>query len=452
MASGRASAKTVQRILSLSILRRGCRLLLTALALTAVLPRAGAAELGLLDYFQACGIGADAFAKFADDRQVADEELDVIRRIAVRLRDCPADRLQRMTRQEKSSAGRLPLPAEAKDQRGQVFQLQGSVASVKPVADQGGEPLWQCTVTLDGSVGVSPASSKHPNRAVVYAARLPGALLSNNTGQRVALDGVFVKYMPAVAAEPTAVLVAPGLQWRPQSPLGNLEMDFALFEGVSDNSAMMAADHEAFYRLLELAKNADPARLGRDAERLDASSGGLPALFRDPASQRGRLVTFSGTARRVVRVPIDDPAIVSRLGTDHYFEIDLVADGSQNNPLVFCTLDLPGGMPLGGPPSYGEGIEVTGFFLKTWQYPTALSPAEKAASPAPAHAFLQTAPLLIGPSPLWKPAGRGPAEKKNATAAAVGGLLALAMTGVCLLLLHLRQSDQEFSRQVIARE
>jgi hypothetical protein len=44
------------------------------------------------------------------------------------------------------------------------------------------------------------------------------------------------------------------------------------------------------------------------------------------------------------------------------------------------------------------------------------------------------------------------AEKKNSTAAAVGGLLALAMIGVGLLLWHLRQADQEFSRQVIARE
>ena len=75
------------------------RLLLASdrLGLAVIVPRADAAGPGLLDYFQACGIGDDAFAKFADDRQIADEELDVIRRIAVRLRDCPADRLQRMT-------------------------------------------------------------------------------------------------------------------------------------------------------------------------------------------------------------------------------------------------------------------------------------------------------------------------------------------------------------------
>ena len=121
---------------------------------------------------------------------------------------------------------------------------------------------------------------------------------------------------------------------------------------------------------------------------------------------------------------------------------------SQNNPVVFCTLDLPDGMPLSGPPLYGESVEVTGFFFKTWQYPTVLSEGEKAANPGSSQA-LQTAPLVIGAAPLWKPAA---AEKRSSTAAAVGGLLLLAMIGVCLLLWHFRQSDQEFSRQVIARE
>jgi hypothetical protein len=308
------------------------------------------------------------------------------------------------------------------------------------VEGKNGEPLWRCTVTLFES----------PHRAVVYLAKVPEKLRTGGApgtpghGQRVTVEGIFVKYVPGAAADPMVVLVAPRLQWRAASPLGNLGMDFGLLEGIQDRSALMAADHEAFYRLLRLAKNADPARLDRDAVDLDGPSQCLPALFQDPAAQRGRLVRLSGTARRVVRVPIDEPAVVSRLGADHYFEIDLVAAGSQNNPLVFCTLDMPGDMPLGGPPSYLESVEVTGFFLKNWQYSTALSEAEKAANPGSSRAT-QTAPLVIGPAPLWRPAGT---ERKSPTAAAVGGLLALAMIGVCLLLLSIRQADQEFSRQV----
>ena len=37
-----------------------------------------------MQYFRACGIGDDAWTKFSDKRQIAAEELDVIRRIAVR--------------------------------------------------------------------------------------------------------------------------------------------------------------------------------------------------------------------------------------------------------------------------------------------------------------------------------------------------------------------------------
>ncbi len=67
-----------------AIVRGRCCRLLIALALLLILARADAAEPSLTDYFRAWGIGDDAFAKFSDDRQVTDDELGVIRRIAVR--------------------------------------------------------------------------------------------------------------------------------------------------------------------------------------------------------------------------------------------------------------------------------------------------------------------------------------------------------------------------------
>ena len=280
---------------------------------------------------------------------------------------------------------------------------------------------------------------------MIYVAELPEKLRNGGKGQPVAVEGVFAKCVPGIAAQRMAVLVAPRLQWRPQSPLADLGMDFGLFEGIQDDLPLMAADHEPFYRLLQVTRNADPDRLGREAERLDGHSPGVAELFRDPASQRGRLVRLSGIARRVVRVPIDEPAVAARMGVDHYVEIDLVSEGSQNNPLVFCTLDLPGGMPLGGPPSYGESVEATGFFFKDWRFPTGLDEEEKAANPAASRA-LQTAPLLIGPTPLWKPA----VEKQKTSLTVIGGMLGLAITGVCLLLWHLRQADREFARRVLA--
>ncbi len=262
---------------------------------------------------------------------------------------------------------KLPSPAEAKGQRGRMFKVQGTVTSVEPVADPDAESLWRYTVTL----------SERPYRAVVY-------LASPNTaagGQRVEFDGLFAKYVPGTGAEQMAVFVAPRLERRGDSPLANLGMDLGLLEGIRDYSPMTAADHDAFYHLLLLARNADLARLQRDAEQLDGSPRGLPALFSAPAAQRGRLVRLAGMVQRVVRVPVDDAAVAARLGADHFFEIDLMAEGSQGNPLVFCTLDLPAGMPLVEQPSSGEQVDVTGFFFKTWQYPVKLSQAEKDASP-----------------------------------------------------------------------
>jgi len=431
------------------LLRAGCRFLI-ALAFVAAVARMDAAEPTLLDYFHACGIGDDAFATFSDDRQIADEELAVIRSIATRLRDCPADRLQRLAPPEvpaadgQRAAGRLPAPAEAKSQRGRMWELQGSLASVQRVQDPDAEPLWRCEVKL----------SDHTRRAVVYVAEMPEKLRFGNGGQRVSLDGVFIKYAPGVAAEPMAVLVAPRLRWHDDSPLGNLGMDFGLFEGIRDNSPLTSADREAFYRLLLLTRNFDPDDLKSDAERGGGAPSGLPELFRDPASQRGRLVRLSGTARRVVRVPVGDPPMISRLGADHYFEIDILVEGRPGNPLIFCSLDLPDGMPLSGAASYGEGVDVAGFFLKAWQYPTALSEGEKAANPGSSRAW-QIAPLLIGPAPHWKPAGAwrpAKAEKETLMALVLGGCLLLATIGVCLQLWQSRQSKRGFSRRADARK
>jgi hypothetical protein len=232
------------------------------------------------------------------------------------------------------------------------------------------------------------------------------------------------------------------LQQRAAGPLGDLDFDVGLLDGILDNAPLTAADSTAFYRLLELTKSVDAARLTNDVITLDSSA--AASLFHDPAKDRGRLFRVAGTARRVVRVPIDDPALAAQLGTDHYFEIDLMTDALQDNPLTICTLELPPGMPLGGPPDYSQPIEATGFFLKTWQYPTPLTAGERADHPTASRA-MQTAPLLIGPAPRWMP----PVAAKEASFGwGFAGILALAITGLGLLLWSLRQSDLEFSRHV----
>lgn len=401
----------------------------------------------LREYLRACGIGDGDFTRIVDDRQMADEELDVVCRIAVRLRDCPADSLRRLMAADPGG-GEVPSRTDAKEHRGQAMRLRGHIESTEAAM----RPLWRCTI----------ASEDQPHRAIVYVAELSKDLrhveqIANlptvsqdaadkrqignlpHAGEQVAVDAVFVKYVPGERDRPVPVFVAGRLQRRATGPLGELDFDLALCDDIRDNAPMAAADSRAFYRLLALTGTArSPFSAEREAISLDAAA--AARLFNDPAAERGRLFRVAGRARRAVRVPIDDAATTARLGTDHYFQIDLLSDALQDNPLVFCTLEMPPGMPLSGSPDYSQPVEVTGFFLKMWQYPTGLTTGERAEHPELSNA-LQAAPLLVGPPPKWKPAPAATSKSGWLT----GGIVALAMTGLGLLLLHLRQSDQEFS-------
>jgi len=412
------------------VLFRWCCALL-ALGVAADAPAARAAEPTLREYLSACGITAGDFGRFRDDRQIAAEEIEGVRRIAMRLRDCPADSLRRMIATEENGDG----PRHDGRQRGGASRIRGQIESFEAVEQMGtgsaGERLWRCVVT----------SRDEPRRAVIYGP-FPGEQTANlpHVGQQVAANAVFVKYLPGVKDVPTPVFVAPRLQYPASGPLGRLDFDLAMLDGTGDNAPLTAADSAAFYCLLGLTRTADLDSLRHEATTLDAAE--AARLYADPARQRGRLFRVAGIARRAVRVPIDDPVLAARLGTDHYIEVDLMADALQDNPLVFCTLDRPEDRrPLGGPPEYAQPVEVTGFFLKTWQYPAELTASERESHPGEAH-VLQTAPLLIGPAPLLIAADE---HQESSLGWPVGGLVALAMMGLGLLLWSLRQSDKEFS-------
>jgi hypothetical protein len=250
--------------------RRGCYGFVFLLERGAISSCLHAAETTLLDYFHACGIGDDAFARFSDGRQMADDELDVIRRIAVRLRDCPADSFARLASRQESASGRtghaintFPAPAEARNHRGQRFHLQGTLVSTEPVEDDGSDLLWRYTLT----------QFEFPRRAIVYAVRRKKPPLFRIC-QPVALDGVFVKYVPGPGnmQEPMAVLVAPRLETRPDSPLGNVAGNFGPLEEITDRSALLGSDHDAFYRLLKLTQAAGKTHLHQQAESLITQS------------------------------------------------------------------------------------------------------------------------------------------------------------------------------------
>ena len=165
-------------------------------------------------------------------------------------------------------------------------------------------------------------------------------------------------------------------------------------------------------------------------------------LFRDPAAERGRLF-------RVVRHrPPRGAACRSttrrrrpRLGADHYFQIDLLADALQDNPLVFCTLGLPPDMPLGGPPYVQPARRSNRLLPQNVAISNRHDRRRAGRASGRFTGIADRAAAYRAAAAVETSRGREESSFDWLT----GGILALAMTGLGLLLWSIRQSDQEFS-------
>ena len=124
-----------------------------------------------------------------------------------------------------------------------------------------------------------------------------------------------------------------------------------------------------------------------------------------------------GTARRAIEIRVDDVDIRERFGLEHYYEIELVTPDSRGNPIAFCVLELPPGMPTGD--DLYESIRATGFFLKTWSFRTAQS-----AEAEPGTVRKQLAPLLIGRDVMRLTNEAAPDESRGFTVAIVAAFVA----------------------------
>ena len=221
-------------------------------------------------------------------------------------------------------------------------------------------------------------------------------------------------------------------------------MDAELLDTLRDRQKIGPPQRECFYQMLAAVGRAKPGQLLRRArqelKKEGKTSFSVVPLFNDPADQRGRLVALSGTARRVVKVRVQDPDIVERFGIKYYYEIYLYTPDSQDNPLVFCVRELPQGMPAGSDPRYCEQVEVAGFFMQTWSYRPEL--ANEADGNPNAR---QLAPLLVGREPRWTrpapPAGTNPLYGLIA-----GGLFIAAIAAIWLAVWRAAKKDRRFQQ------
>jgi hypothetical protein len=398
-------------------------------------------------------------ASFTDGRPLDEAQREKLLALLVRLRRYPLVAEDQFSHSSEEVAKIADDPAAA---RGQMYLLAGRVKRVERIAldDADRERLllsayYRCTLVTEQGL-----------RAEVVALHVPAAWqLDEPIDERASARAMFLKLLPP--GEPasesennsdasTLLFVTQRVAWHPDNVLGKLGMDFGLFDDVSDKKGL--AERECFYQLLAAVRRADAsvlrrtarqelaaseAQWRRDAEdmslsaaqraaahgaldRAESGASDIVPLFNEPASQRGKLVTVQGEALRAIEIRVNDPDIVQRFGIRRYYEVEMLTDDSQNNPVVCCVAQLPEGMPLGD--NIHEGLRVTGFFFKSWGYRPG-----GAANPVQ-H---QLAPLIVAPTltRIAPPAGSGQSTL-------VAGILLAALSAAVIVMLFIRRADR----------
>ena len=424
--------------------------LLAAFALSAVAqekPAAPAAEAKPKletprDWFKLYGIDESHFAKFNAGEPVGDDETEPLLKVIYQMRRFEPLELEGWAHRNLDPA---KLAADMPAFQGEIYAFTGKLRNVtvlKPVDEVAAlfelPEYYRCEIELTGG-----------GKAVVYAAAAPKAWLKSvpaGADARIAALGAFIK-TTGPNEEPAPAFAAARIAWYPDTPLGDLEFDYGLFDEIRDRTP---PEPEPLYQLMAAARRSKPGALERTAQealqQLAAEREGKSArpaskqqlikdplwqdeegawrysvrpLFRDAPAQRGRLVTLSGTARQVQKIFIDDPEVRRRFGIDHYYHVSVYCDDAVDDkgrhPVVFCVLELPKDMPVGSTERYGEAVSITGFMMKVWSYqlhiPAGFDPKIK-----PSDKLYQPAPLLVGRELTWYPT---PAPPPRSTLAAI---------------------------------
>jgi len=396
-------------------------------------------------WFELYGLDESHFAKFVSGRPLDADEVEPLLKVIFRMRRFTHEQLAKWTRRDwaPEELAKQPLTHQS-----EVFRLAGralEVEAVKPAEEVASlfemPEYYRCRIELASGA-----------RAEVYAASVPRAWLAGSGAlpARCEVAGAFLKAASA-AERPELVFAAARVAWFPPTPLGDLGFDYGLFDQVVDRDP---PEREPFHELLAAVGRSKPGELDRIArEQLKqltaqkanqeppsegqgavvrrASDGSwfysVVPLFHDAAASRGRLVTLEGIARQVQKVVIDEPEIRQRYGIDHYYQVSLFTADSGVNPVIFCVLELPEGMPAGARDRYGEKIRVSGFMLKLWSY--RIDIPRGADEDSKTGRMRQRAPLLIARDLTWFPAPPPPPRSSLAAIIGLGFLAAATLLG-----------------------
>ena len=309
------------------------------------------------------------------------------------------------------------------DQRGALYHLEGTAEAIESVTLI---PELQTRFEMDSLYFVAvKLNSGH--RVLIITSVIPkkwktGAAVS----YPVSADAYFLKYGPLEKQTDKprhSYFIATRIAWHPDTPLGNLGMDYGLFDDLDTkplqgrkipfptDCTLNERNRECFYQELAAVKRAlDPKKFSeikklaltqrdelwdmrdpRHTMTVERQSYPVEALFNDPIAQRGNLFWLTGRARRIVAIPVDAPDVRARFGIEQYYNIYMFTSDSDDNPLVINVLELPEGVQTGDGAGFGVDLSVPCFMFNTWMY--------RRADEAKGHAY-QLAPLLFAPKAL----------------------------------------------------
>jgi hypothetical protein len=361
----------------------------------------------------------------------------------VRLAQIKRSELKRWT------SGRIDassFASEAPSLAPQLLLLEGTVrrvtrvtASIEQQDRYDLERYYRCEMELRNGSGT----------AVVFAGNVPEKWDFDTTISKPAsATALFLKRGPAEESHSRMLyFAADRVAWHPDTVLGNLGMDYGLFDAVRHDRAITDSERECFYQLLAAAQRAPAERMEATFNSGDATSR-LVALVAEPDAHEGELHSFRGVARRAVKIHVGDPDTVARFGFDHYFELVVFVelDGYQeiagkkvgNHPVVFCLRELPPQMPIGD--DIAEVVQASGFMFKKWRYATQLIGEKGERLPV-------ASPLLIGASAQWE----RNEDAQRSFDPLIGGSLVAAIACIAFVAWWYSRRERRIHAAVLAR-
>ena len=362
-------------------------------------------------------VDASQIRQLEDGRPLVVDEDETLFKILYRLPSFGMDKIEAWS---KSGVDWAELAEQPASRRLEVFLVKGRATSVQRL-DLSAEMAKRLEYSSYFRVRLQLADVPYP--VLVCCRAVPRAWESaNKLDEPASCYGLFLKTGDKESGHTELIFAAERVAWLPQRPepslgvtpsavyLASLGLDAGLFDSVrkTNRKAITGDDRECFYQLLAAVGRAEPADVFGHAE----AAPDLTPMLTQPETQHGRLVSLSGTAKRVQKIAIDEPDVRQRFGIDHYYQVDVFVSlgnteirfeqkGGKKEAPVFrnqypvtcCVLALPAGLPARD--DIAVPVRFAGAYFKLWayksEYVSAFDDRQRQVSPL----FIATTPRVV---------------------------------------------------------